>query len=238
MQIDPALVERIVRTLHVAVLEQDALGSGQRAEVEPRLEADVLRIDAVAVAEGDLRLRDGGILRLAAEFGTPGIDEVDVAVVAHRQVFDHQVVAPEIKHREISHRPLGLSAGGSQDHVVRIVRHAEQLKRFAADHHPERRAAADGTADLSVIRIVHPIHPGSDIYAHRLLPGSVLDVRHRFVETVEDIGRGRLRSRQAAVDIQRPRPKGHLRALVVDGLRLEAQGTDQHQQRWEHFFHY
>ena len=155
VQIHAAAVERIVGAFHVAAVEEDEFGAGQRAEVEPRLEADVPRQDAVAVAEGHLRLRDGGILRLAAQFRLAGIDEVDVAVVAHREVLDHQVVAPEIEHREIAHGALGLPAGGSQDHVPGVIRHAEQLQGLAAHHHPEGGAPADGAADLPVVRIVH-----------------------------------------------------------------------------------
>ena len=72
----------IVGTLHVAPEKQGAPGSGEVAQVEPADEADILAEDAVAVADGQLRLHDGVAASGTVKLGAGPIVEVNIAVVS------------------------------------------------------------------------------------------------------------------------------------------------------------
>lgn len=115
-----------------------------------------------------MSLGDGLSPFLAVQLRIPRVHQVDIAVVAHRQVFYLQALTPEVEHGKVAHGTLSLSALRSQHDILRTVAQANQREMRTADGHAERLASTLSHPDGRVVRIVNPIDTGADICRHTI----------------------------------------------------------------------
>ena len=157
-----AAIQGIVGTLEMAVLIIRALRPVERIEVETADEPHVLGLQAPAMHIAHMGLGDGIAALLTGERGVPGIIEVDVAEIAHREIVDGKGVAPEIEHGKVAHRPLHLPSLRGEHGLAGIGRKTDEMELFCTDHHPERFASVLSRHHFRMIRIVDPIDARSD----------------------------------------------------------------------------
>ena len=135
-----------------------------------------------------MSLGDGIAALRTIELWIQGIDQIDIAIVAHRQVIHPQGLHPEIEHSEIAYGSLHLSSLGSQYHILRIISHSNEMEIRAADRHTKRFTPVLTHLHGRVVGVVNPIDTGTDIHRHGTGSGALLEMSGSLLEGLIDMG--------------------------------------------------
>ena len=190
--IDSRAVQGVIGTLEMTVFIIGMLRPIQGIQVQTTDKADLAGYQAIAMNITDMSLGNGIAASGAIKLWIQGIDQIDIAIVAHRQVIHPQGLYPEVEHREITHGSLHLSALGSQHHILRILSHSNEMKIRAADRHAKRYLSVLPFLHGRVIGVVNPIDTGTDIHRHRMGSGALLEMCCGLLEGLIDVGNRRI----------------------------------------------
>ena len=174
--------ERIVGTFKMTIYKNSALGSHERTRIQSADERTILGKYFVALADNQLRLRDGRHSFGAVLAFVQRIHQIDIAVITHGQVFATDAVAAEMEHGEIAHGTLGLTSVTGNYNVFGMVGQTIQTYPTLVEHHAEWRSALNGASYGGIVRIVNPIHVRGDVNNRRIFFRSRRQIFQSFLQ--------------------------------------------------------